>query len=547
MPAVQTFLRSLHDCEAAQRELLLKRLVKPNESCEFGRRYGFCHVRSVSDFQHAVPVCVYEDLRGSIERMLESETNVVTCEPVRRFFLTSGSTAAPKYIPVTPSLVRDKARAFEAFWSLVLQAYPGAARGSLIFNFTDTGYEQHTTGGLLCCSESSFWNACWRGTSGKNQCPLSREIMAIGDPEPRHYAIARIMLETDISVLMTLNPSTIALLAEVIRRNARSLVEDVWRGGLSEGISVPREARARIAGQFKGNQKRARELEKAFGGVTVAPANCLWPNLQLAVCWRSPMVRPYIDLLSPFLANLPQRDYLTMASEGIVAVPFEDEVSGGALPIHTHFYEFIPEESENDDAPATLLAHELEVGQSYVVVLTTSAGLYRYNTGDVVRVRELLGPTPIIEFLRRAGHTCSLTGEKLTENQVASAVCDSAARLGLVIGAFTLSPSARPYPHYVLSVEVKAPVSPSLLRDFLVALDRDVGRKNIEYQSKRSSQRLGAPELCVLPSGTHASLRQQRIVRGANDAQIKMPCLTRDFEWDRQFQVLERVSCASVV
>lgn len=258
------------------------------------------------------------------------------------------------------------------------------------------------------------------------------------------------------------------------------------------------------------------------------------------------MVRPYVDLLSPFLGTLPQRDYVTMASEGVMAIPFEDRVSGGALPIHTHFFEFIPEESATAAAPEALLAHELTVGETYVVVLTTSAGLYRYNIGDVVRVRELIGSTPVLEFLHRAGHTCSLTGEKLTESQVAGAVCDVAERLGLAFRGFTLSPAAQPYPHYVLSVEVETPLSSSRLRDFLVAVDRDFGQRNIEYQSKRSSRRLGAPEIWVLSPGSYAWLRQQRLAGGTNDAQVKLPCLIRDLDWHKQFHVLERVSCASL-
>ena len=143
------------------------------------------------------------------------------------------------------------------------------------------------------------------------------------------------------------------------------------------------------------------------------------------------MVRPYIELLAPFLCDIPQRDYLCMASEGIMAIPFRDETSGGVLPVHTHFYEFIPEGLAEQDDPPTLLPHELEVSRPYTVVLTTSAGLYRYNIGDVVRVSELNGSAPVLEFLHRAGHTCSLTGEKLTESQVASAVCQAASWSGL--------------------------------------------------------------------------------------------------------------------
>jgi hypothetical protein len=545
--AVQDFLRSFADSKTAQREVLLQRMVPANASCEFGRKHGFSSIRSISDFQRAVSLCGYEDLRGDIERMAQGEAGVLTSEPVRRFFVTSGSMAAPKYVPVTPSFVRDKSRAFQTFWNLVREAYPGVSQGSLIFNFSDTGHEQRTPGGLLCGSESSFWSACWRGVGGKVHSPFPRAITDITDPEARYYAIARIMLETEVTVLMTLNPSTILLLFEVIHRKAQRLINDIGRGGLCRDISVPHEVGEYIAAHFKGNERRALELEKVLSGAEVASASRLWPNLRLVVCWRSPMVRPYLELLGAFLGGIPQRDYLPMASEGILAIPYRDETSGGVLPIHTHFYEFIPEELAEQNDPPTLLAHELETGRTYAVVLTTSAGLYRYNIGDIVRVSEFNGSTPVLEFLHRAGHTCSLTGEKLTESQVAAAVSRAASRLGLILGTFTLCPAARPYPHYVLLAEVEAPLSSILSNGFLMALDDDLGLHNVEYRSKRSSRRLGAPELCLLRPGSYASLRQQRIGAGANDAQIKVACLTRDLDWDKQFQVLERVSCKSLM
>jgi GH3 auxin-responsive promoter len=537
------FLRSFADSRAAQQEVL-RRVIALNAPCEFGKQHSFSSIRSVSDYQSAVPVCDYEDLRNHIECMAQGKPAVLTSEPVRRFFITSGSTAAPKYIPVTPSFIRDKSQAFTVFWNLVREEHAGAFQGSLIFNFSDTGQEQRTAAGLPCESESSFWNACWRGVGGKVHCPFPREIANIADPEARYYTIARIILELNVTALMTLNPSTMLLLSEVICRNAQRLIADISRGGLSRDITVTREVEEHIAARYQGNPPRAREIETAFSGTNAAPAaSLLWPNLKIVVCWRSPMVQPYIDLLAPFLSGLPQRDYLAMASEGIMAIPFRDNVSGGMLPIYTHFYEFIPEELAEEDEPPTLLAHELEIGRTYVMVLTTSAGLYRYNIGDVVRVNWFNGATPVLEFLHRAGHTCSLTGEKLTESQVADAACGAASRMGLSIGTFMLCPTARPYPHYVLLVEAAASMSRHTARQFLRAFDDHLGMSNVEYRSKRSSRRLGSPELGLLRPGSYASMRQRRIAEGANDAQVKIACLTRRLDWDKQLHILERVSC----
>jgi GH3 auxin-responsive promoter len=546
--SVQALWHSDTDSETTQKEVLLHRIVAPNASCEFGRRHGFAAIRSIREFQQGVPVRSYEDFRSDIERMARGEAGVLTSEPVRRFFITSGSMSQPKYIPVTPSFVRDKSRAFQVFWNLVRETYPGVSRGSLVCNFSDSGHEQRTAGGLLCSSETSFWNACWRGMSGKIRSPFPREVADIADAEVRYYTIARILLEMEVAVLMTLNPSTVLFLWDVISRNFQMLVDDVARGGLCPRVAVaaPREIREYMAAQFQGNKLRAQELEKAFVGNDVAIARRLWPNLQLVVCWRSPMVRPYLELLAPFLGDVPQRDYLTMASEGIIAIPLQNEVSGGVLPIHTHFYEFVPEKLAEEDNPQTLLAHQLEVGKNYAVVLTTSAGMYRYNIGDIVRVNGFHGSTPALEFLHRAGHTCSLTGEKLTESQVVEAVSEAACYLGLKIGTFMLCPASRPYPHYVLLAEFEAGLGQPTSSRFLAALDVCLGKRNMEYRAKRSSHRLGAPELCFLRAGSYAELQQARIAAGINDAQVKPACLSRDLDWDKQFQILERVSCESL-
>jgi GH3 auxin-responsive promoter len=497
-------------------------------------------VQSVRDFQNAVPIHNYEGFRRGVERMVHGEQGVLVSEPVRRFFVTSGSTALPKYIPLTSSFIRDKWRAFQTYWNMVRGDHPEMARGHLIANFSDGSQEQTAPGGALCSSESSFWSAFGSGDRTA-QHPLPREILKIADAEARYYTIARILLETDVSVLMTLNPSTIVRLFEVVERYADLLEEDVKRGGLSAAMAVEPRIRQYVMARYQGNPARAEEIRAVM--TSRQPLAHLWHGLQLAICWRSPMVRPYLDLLDHSLGALPQRDYITMASEGIIAIPYEDGVSGGALAVDTHFYEFIPAEFADRDDPPTLLAHEIEAGRKYVVVLSTSGGLYRYNIGDVVQVRDFLGSTPVVEFLHRTGHTCSLTGEKLTEDQVARAVSEASSQLGLPLRAFTMCPVFKPFPHYALVAEMETVPHRETLIRFLLETDCSLGSRNVEYQSKRSSHRLGAPELWMVAPGSYAALQQRKVEAGVSDAQVKLSCLTRDPKWPEQFEILEQISC----
>jgi hypothetical protein len=302
--------------------------------------------------------------------------------------------------------------------------------------------------------------------------------------------------------------------------------------------------RDHVAAKYPGNPARAAALRAALNesdpSHPALPAHRVWPGLKLVVSWRSPMQRPYLKLLEPHLGPVPQRDYILMASEGIIAIPCEDHESGGVLATPIHFYEFIPEEEAERSNPAVLLAHELEVGRNYVVVLSTSGGLYRYNISDVVRVRALRGRTPVIEFLYRTGATSSITGEKLTEEQVVAAVGALAARAALPLEGFTLLPAADGFPRYVLLAELSSLPDRDVLQALPRQLDAELQERNIEYGAKRRSQRLEAPELWLVERGGYETLRRKRIAEGSNDAQIKPVGLTRDAAFARQFRVTER-------
>jgi len=284
---------------------------------------------------------------------------------------------------------------------------------------------------------------------------------------------------------------------------------------------------------------RAAALRSLLSASSALIAQDVWSRLKLVVSWRSPMQQPYLRLLDEHIGRVPQRDYLLMASEAVMAIPASDRISGGVLATPFTFFEFIREEDVEKPSPELLLAHQLEADKNYVVVLSTTAGLYRYNIGDVVHVTGFQERTPIIEFLHRAGSTCSLTGEKLTEDQVVAAVSETAKVIGAELEGFTLLPAKDGFPRYVLLVESVHPAAGSFSGAPL-ELDRALARHNIEYGAKRSSQRLDPPEVWVVAPGSYQTQRAARVAAGANDAQIKPTMLTRKASFADQFQVIER-------
>lgn len=542
----ETFLDGLGRPEEVQTRTLLDTIVRPNEGSHFGRTHGFDQVRSIDEYRSAVPIQGYEGFRPLVDRIVAGEEGVLTTEPVRRFFMTSGSTAKPKYIPVTSSFVKHKSRAFGIYWSLALEQHPGVDRSTIVTNFSDSGdTAKPVGGGLPMTSESAYWSQVTAATQRRAQPIIPKVVAKIPDADARYYAIARVLLMERFSGIMTLNPSTLLLLFQKMGQYIDALIQDIEQGGMAERPGIPDEVRAHVAELYPANPERAAQLRALLSPVDpILPGFRAWPDMKLVVCWRSPMLAPYLRLLQPHLETVGQRDYISMASEGVMAIPVEPTLSGGAIATSIHFYEFIAEEDAERSNPDTLLPEQLEVGKKYVVVLSNQAGLYRYNIGDVVRVARFHQRTPVIEFLHRTGNTCSLTGEKLTEDQVSHAVNALCQHFGVKIGAFTVTPAPDGFPRYILLLELSEPVDAAVLRQLRKAFDLELAVRNIEYGSKRESERLGAPDLWVVAPGSYDARRKKRVAAGTNDPQYKETHLTRDARFHEQFEVLERIDAS---
>src|SRR5688572_20818582 len=224
--AMAEFLADLDRSEEAQSRYLLDRIVRPNIDSEFGRAHGFADISSIEEYRRAVPIRDYEGFRAQIDRIVAGEEGVLTVDPVKRFFITSGSTSKPKYVPVTQALIRDKSRAFGIYWCLVFRDHPRVKSGRIVTNFSDSGRPVETAARVPAGSESAYWAEATRAT--QRQEPLIPKKMArIADPDERYYAIAKVLLLQKFAAIMALNPSTILALLAKLRERRSDLIADV--------------------------------------------------------------------------------------------------------------------------------------------------------------------------------------------------------------------------------------------------------------------------------------------------------------------------------
>ena len=138
--------------------------------------------------------------------------------------------------------------------------------------------------------------------------------------------------------------------------------------------------------------------------------------------------------------------------------------------------------------------------------MTTPSGFFRYNISDVVEVSGYVGGAPMIRFLNKGTHISSMVGEKLSEHNVVQAIARIYKKRGQNDRCFdvVLCPQWAEPPFYRFNIDREAfagldsePVRTELGKN----LDQELMAVNMEYQSKRKSDRLGSVEVRVLQRG----------------------------------------------
>ncbi len=530
-------IESTDDPESVQREILVDRTLAPNADTEYGRRHGFGSIATFDAFRARVPLVDYEDIRSSVDRMAVGERDVLTAERVVSFFKTSGSTADPKLIPVTPSLMRDKGRAFGIYWHLVNSSHPSLVGGRLIANFGDAGRPEKTSAGVEVISETSFWNRRMQMFQRQSGWPLPPVVRQIRDPDLRFFAVARLAMQGKLHGIMCLNPSTLLKLCRAVEDHAPALVSGLAEGGLGYPGSVGPDDAARLAPHLERQEDRAATLQRDVLGRNTIELTRIWPELSVALCWQSEMVQPYLKQVRSYMPSVVFRDYITQSSECIMAIPLADATSGGLLAYTSHFFEFIPISRIDEPNPDTLLAWELEAGERYELVVTTSGGLYRYRMGDCVEVTGVRGRVPMLTFLYRTGKTSSITGEKLTEQQVLEAARRASEALSIAPLEYLCFPRTGRDPHYGVLLHwpdetANGDGDHDTLGRWVRRFDDELKRVNGEYQDKRASGRLGDPVAVLTGPDGFEAYRQQMVRRNVSEDQVKMGVLSRTLDLD---------------
>jgi hypothetical protein len=493
-----------------EQQRLLHTLVRVNAATEFGRRYGFSTIRSPRDFQDRVPLLTYEDIRPAVERLAAGESGILSSEPVNLFEPTGGSAGTIKLIPYTAALRREFQRAIRPWIANLFLARPELMEGHAYWAVSPaTAPAQWTTGGLpIGFEDDSAYIGGWQRRLVQMTMAVPATLRKESDIERFRYLTLRALIQcSSLRIVSIWHPSFLSWLVERLPEWGDALVREV--SGFRRRAALRAALRARTPAE-----RHAR----------------LWPRLGLISCWADAASEGPAAAIGRLFPQATLQGKGLIATEGIVSFPLVNR-EGAILAVRSHFLEFAPEGDRSGTRPA--LAHELEVGGRYAVIISTGGGLYRYQLQDVVQVVGVAGQCPLIRFVGRGGSVSDWFGEKLTDACVGGVLKDAIDRSG-VVATFAmvayddgLSPGG-----YVLYVE--SPASDEQLQ----RLGHDIEsalRGAFHYDYARRLDQL--PPLRVFRAeGSEADFLQRSIREGRRAGDIKLPALDRRTGWSRTFR-----------
>ncbi len=525
------FEEAARNFDKTQEKVLLYKIRRAQKS-EYGGRHGFASIRSVAEFQQRVPLTTYEEISPYIEKMKQGEVGALLHpkEKILMYALSSGTTAQPKTIPVTPSFLKQYQQG-SLLWGLLSARDHDAMLDGKILTVVSPAHEAETPLGVACGAIS--------GLIAENQKFLARllypvpgNVYEIKEAPVRDYMMLRFSLAEKVTFLTTANPSTLIRLARSAEKFKDLLVRDIYEGTITPPGPIPAKWVEGWQAQVAPQRREGLFLQNLLQKGRPFHPRYFWPHLSLLACWKGGTLSSYLPQVQALYGELPIRDLGLLASEGRMTIPIQDDGSDGVLDLMHHFFEFIPESEEGKPHPKVLLGSEIQVGENYFVVLTTSSGLYRYQIQDLVQVTGFFHKTPKLRFLNKGKSFSSITGEKLSEFQVVQAVQCAATQHQICLERFIVAPQWGEPPNYVLLVEEDVSVGKNVWARFTYCVEQELQKLNPEYQSKRVSLRLADLELRHVPRGTFQKRDlQTQQERCGRQEQFKPSFLSNDLNY----------------
>lgn len=462
-----------------QREVLFDLLEKASNT-EFGLKYQFKNIHSESEFRNAVPIQGYEDIKGTVERMMQGEKNLLWPGETKWFAKSSGTTHdKSKFIPVSKdSLEGVHFRAGRDVFALYLKNNPesGILSGKSltlggshrINNFNNNSYYGDLS--AIIIENIPFWTEFYRTPS------------------------------TEISLL----------------EEFEEKIEKIIEHSLSENVT----SFAGVPSWYLVLLKRVLEVTGKENILEV------WPNLEVFI-HGGVKFDPYREQYEKLIPG-NQMHYMETynASEGFFGIQDEPDRKDMLLMLdYGIYYEFIAMEDFHNNSFNAIPLQEVELEKNYAMVISTNGGLWRYLIGDTIKFTSKFPYKFVITG--RTKHFINAFGEEVIVDNAEKAFEIACERTGAIISEYTGGPiymqdNQKGAHEWVIEFEKM----PNDLDHFISLFDGALKTINSDYEAKRhKSLSLEMPHIRVAPKGLFYEWMKRR---GKIGGQNKIPRLSND-------------------
>lgn len=463
--------------EVVQRQVL-RHLLQQAIPTEWGKRYDYATMKDYEAFAQRVPLSLYDDLKGLIDRMRQGEADVLWPGRVKWYAKSSGTTNdKSKFIPVSAQGLKDTHyRGGADVVRLYLRNVPESrlfdGRGLILGGSHAPNYN---VAGSLVGDLSAILIENIHPLANVVRTP-SKEVALLADFEEKRERIAQVAIKQRLTNISGVPSWMLSVLTRALEISGKSTFCELWP-----------------------------DLEVFFhGGVAFTPYR---------EQYRTLMGEPGIRYMETY-----------NASEGFFGI--QDDPNDPAMLLmidYGVFYEFIPMSEVDSPTPTVLPLWEVEVGKDYAMVISTSCGLWRYQIGDTVRFTQT-DPYKII-ISGRTKSFINAFGEELVVDNATRGLAEACEATGAVVSEYTAAPvfmDAQGKCRHQWVIEFSTP--PADTEAFATLLDDALQRLNSDYEAKRykdiTLQRL---ELVVARPGLFLDWLKSR---GKMGGQHKVPRLS---------------------
>lgn len=418
----------------------LTKLVFEAAKTEYGLKHNFNKIKNYNQFKEHIPLNDYESLKHLINRTRQGEQNILWHSEIKWFAKSSGTTDKSKYIPVSNESLDG--------------CHYNAGRDMIALhcnNHEDT---------LLF--------------TGKN--------LALGGSFKEFNFNNHTSYFGDVSAIIIQN---LPMWADFFRApNVDIALMDEWETKLEKmALSLKDENVVSLAGVPSWMLVL---LKKILDLKNVNNIKEIWPNLEVYF-HGGVNFNPYKQQFEQLL-NLPKLSYMQLysASEGFFGI--QDQTLSDEMLLmldYGIFYEFIEANltSNNPINHKTITLGDVKKDCDYEVIITTNAGLWRYQLGDVIR---FTSTNPYrFKISGRTKQYLNVFGEEIMVHNTDKAIQIACEKTKATIVDYTVAPVFMNESSGTHEWLIEFEKMPNNFEFFKKVLDSELKNQNSDYEAKR--------------------------------------------------------------